>query len=247
MVLLGVRPRGFSPGFHVLGRETFLVPVQWADGWPVVGDLSLEMPASPPGRRRGDPVPVRDDFDGPALGPAWVSVRARPAGAASLDERPGWLTVHGNGQGLDAGAPAFVGRRQQHHRCRARARVDLGDSTEAGLTVRMDEDRHYEVFGHDGTIAVRARIGPLAGVVATAPAPAADLVLRVETHDGDRGPDRVLLGYETSDGAFAVLADLDGRYLSTEVATGFVGRVIGFYVVAGTASCDWFDYEALDA
>jgi hypothetical protein len=43
-----------------------------------------------------------------------------------------------------------------------------------------------------------------------------------------------------------VLADLDGRYLSTEVATGFTGRVIGLYVVAGTASFDWFDYEEID-
>ena len=104
MVVLGVRPRGSSPGFHVLGRETFLVPVEWADGWPVAGDLSLEMPASPPGHR------------------------------VSAD-----------------------------------------------------------------------------------------------------------------DGAFRVLADLDGRYLSTEVATGYIGRVIGLYVVSGTASFDWFDYEAIDA
>ncbi len=161
MVALGVRPRGLSPGFHVLGRETFLVPVEWADGWPVVGDLSLEMPASPPGPRVSRPVPARDDFDASALAPQWVSVRAPLAGAASLDARPGWLTLHGNGQDLDGDAPVFAGRRQQHHRCRARARVDPGDSTEAGLAVRMDEDRHYEVFLRDGSIAVRARIGPL--------------------------------------------------------------------------------------
>jgi hypothetical protein len=111
----------------------------------------------------------------------------------------------------------------------------------------MDEDRHYEVFLRDGSIAVRARIGPLAGVVASVPSPSADVVLRVETHDGDHGPDRVRLGYEAGDGDFRVLADLDGRYLSTEVATGFIGRVIGLYVVAGTASFDWFDYEAIDA
>ena len=43
-----------------------------------------------------------------------------------------------------------------------------------------------------------------------------------------------------------MLADLDGRYLSTEVATGFIGRVIGLYVVSGTAAFDWFDYEATD-
>lgn len=252
MVLLGVRPRGFTPGFHVLGRETFLVPVEWASGWPVPGDLSLEMAVSPPGHRAGDrpggpAVPGRDDFDASTLGPQWVSIRGPLAGAASLDQRPGWLTLRGNGQDLDAAAPVFAGRRQQHHRCRARILVDPGDSTEAGLAVRMDEDRHYEVFAAGGRIAVRARIGPLAEVVASAPAPPGDVVLRAETHDDGYGPDRIRLGYETGGGEFGVLADLDGRYLSTEVATGFTGRVLGLYVVAGTASFDWFDYQATGA
>ena len=39
MVLLGVRPRGMSPRFHVLGRETFLTPVEWVDGWPIPSKL----------------------------------------------------------------------------------------------------------------------------------------------------------------------------------------------------------------
>jgi hypothetical protein len=44
-----------------------------------------------------------------------------------------------------------------------------------------------------------------------------------------------------------VLASLDGRYLSTEVAGGFTGRVIGPYAVAGTIHVDWLEYESLDA
>jgi xylan 1,4-beta-xylosidase len=40
-----------------------------------------------------------------------------------------------------------------------------------------------------------------------------------------------------------VLAELDGRYLSTEVAGGFTGRVIGMYAAEGTVRFDWFDYE----
>ena len=44
-----------------------------------------------------------------------------------------------------------------------------------------------------------------------------------------------------------MLAELDGRYLSTEVAGGFIGRVIGLYAVDGTASFDWFDLDALPA
>ena len=40
--------------------------------------------------------------------------------------------------------------------------------------------------------------------------------------------------------------ELDGRYLSTQVATGFTGRIIGIYASNGSASFDWFDYRRTD-
>ncbi|MFI6934395.1 hypothetical protein [Streptomyces sp. NPDC050287] len=40
------------------------------------------------------------------------------------------------------------------------------------------------------------------------------------------------------------LAEFDGRYLSTQVAGGFTGRVIGMYVTECGASFDWFAYTA---
>lgn len=40
--------------------------------------------------------------------------------------------------------------------------------------------------------------------------------------------------------------ELDGRYLSSEVAGGFTGRVIGAYAAEGTVHVDWFDYAPLD-
>jgi hypothetical protein len=64
--------------------------------------------------------------------------------------------------------------------------------------------------------------------------------------DARTGPDTVTLGIEEPDGTFTVLGTLDGRYLSTEVAGGFTGRVIGLYAAAGTVHFDWFDYEPLD-
>ena len=51
------------------------------------------------------------------------------------------------------------------------------------------------------------------------------------------------LGIEDPDGSFTELTSLDGRYLSTEVAGGFTGRVIGMYAASGTVHFDWFDYE----
>ena len=57
--------------------------------------------------------------------------------------------------------------------------VDPDATSEAGLAVRMDERFHYEVAINDDRVIVRARIGPLASVVADAPRPAEHVVLVV--------------------------------------------------------------------
>jgi beta-xylosidase len=164
--------------------------------------------------------------------------------AASLTERPGWLTLHGNGQNLDGDTPVFAGRRQQHLWCRARTLVDPGDSTEAGLGIRMDEKNHYEVFVANDEIGVRARAGFLTNVLATAKAPAGEVILCLETHEDKWGPDIIKFGYET-DGDLHVLAELDGRFLTTQTAGGFIGRVMGVFVTDGTAHFGWYDYQSL--
>ena len=45
---------------------------------------------------------------------------------------------------------------------------------------------------------------------------------------------------------FQRLANLDGKYLSSEVAGGFTGRAIGMYAATGTVHFDWFDYEEVN-
>ena len=144
----------------------------------------------------------------------------------------------------------FVGRRQQHLSCRVRALIDPGDGR-GGLTVRLDEAHHYDVEVSGAQVEVIARMGPLRSVLATCAVPAGPVVLRIEI-DGTRtewnprrGPDTVALGVE--DSTFTPLAVVDGRYLSTEVAGGFTGRVIGMYAVAGAVHVDWFDYRPLEA
>jgi beta-xylosidase len=242
MVLLGTRPRGMTPKFQVLGRETFLVPVGWADDWPVVGDLLPDMEARPPGASSATPLSGRDDFDVPTFDPRWLAIRAPLSEHASLDERPGWLTLHGS-PSLEDDEPAFVGRRQQHPECQVRAFVDAGDATEAGLTVWMDDRSHYDVMVVGDRVVVRARIGPLVDEIASAPVsdPSA-VVLEVRCVPDDAGaePDLVVLGHDER-GAFVALASLPGRYLSTEVAGGFTGRVVGMFAVGGTACFDWFE------
>jgi beta-xylosidase len=244
LVLLGVRPRGVGAGFHVLGRETFLVPIEWVDGWPVPGDLLLEMPRRPPGPSAAVALDGRDGFDAASLHPRWMSIRNPPDAIASLRDRPGWLTLHGTDATLDDDEPVFVGRRQQHQQCRVRALVDPGSSAEAGLAVVMDESFHYEVAVRGDEVVAHVHIPSLDLIVGSAPRPSDDVVLVVETRPHPHGPDVVVLGVE-EEGELRVLAEVDGRYLSTEVAGGFTGRVIGMYAVGGDAAFDWFDYEEL--
>ena len=179
MVLLGVRPGGGSPGWHVLGRETFLVPVRWVDGWPVVGDLTMAFPVHPWPLSPGTAEPIRDDFDLIDLHPRWLSLRHRPAEEYTLEERPGWLTLHAADGSLDDLEVTFVGRRQQHHSCRVRALVDATGGR-GGLAVRLDEHHHYELEVDGGTVRLWARIGPTRAVVASRSVPLAPVVLTLD-------------------------------------------------------------------
>ena len=246
LVLLGTRPRGMNDGFHVLGRETFLTPVEWVDDWPVVEPVEPEVDRRPP----GTPSPVAPDgqgeFEARTLDRRWIAVRRHPTGLASLETRPGWLTLHGTDATLDDETPVLVGRRQQHHWCRARTRVDAGSAAEAGLTIYLDNTAHYEVGVRGDRIVARALTGPFDVELGDAAAPDGPVVLRIETSVHPHGSDTVSLGFEHEDGTLEALAEIDGRYLSTEMTGGFIGRVFGLYAVGGDAAFDWFEHEAIE-
>ena len=243
LVALGVRPKGSTPLFHVLGRETYLAPVTWSDGWPVVPPLEIELPATLSSTRPDASADERDDFDAPELALNWLAVRRPAATFSSLAARPGWLTLTGDEHGLDSDRPALVSRRQQHHNCEVRTAVEADPEVEAGLVVYMDNTAHYEVAVLGNLIQARARIGPLTAVVGEAPRPAGPVVLLATTTEDITAPDWVRLGYEDATGAQIELASLDGRYLSTEVVGGFIGRTVGMYALGGSASFDWFHYK----
>src|SRR5690606_5625428 len=119
LVFLGIRPT--PSGGHHLGRETFLAPVQWSDGWPTVNAgaaIELEMPAGSWLRvdaTTSGLASERDDFDGVILPLHYCFVRNPDPKCWSLSERPGHLRLVANAWTLrDVASPAAVFRRQQH-------------------------------------------------------------------------------------------------------------------------------------
>lgn len=83
------------------GRAAVLLPVEWVDGWPVLGKVGSdgigEMVWRDEKPVEGMPetlVVASDDFDAPTLKPEWQWNYQPRAGMWSLSERPGFLRLH---------------------------------------------------------------------------------------------------------------------------------------------------------
>ena len=261
IVFLAVRPRNFHTSFFHLGRETFLAPVQWtADGWFVINhrkpiELEMEVPNLPP-PHPWQQHPARDDFDQPRLALCWNFRRDPDPESYSLIERPGFLRLKGLAANLGAIEPAaFIGRRQQHFDCIARAKVEFNPTSEdeeAGLTVIMNDDHHYDLFitRREGMRAVilRKQVGDI----------------RVETASQPIGNGAVILEIRASVEKYtfccgtdpAGMVEVDSgqtRYLSCTVAGTFTGVYLGMFASGNgkpsraPADFDWFDYSPMNA
>jgi xylan 1,4-beta-xylosidase len=246
-IFLGSRP--YAEDYFNTGRETFLLPLRWENGWPsFVGGLepiryALPRPDLPAAAKPAIPTSgnftVRDEFDGPALAPYWLLVRTpreRWYGFGS-----GALALRARGADIARREqPSFVGRRQQHGAATfttAMRWTPAREGDRAGL-VAFQSDEYFYAFTvtlADGrpTIQVERRAGAreTPTVVASAPLPsragaAGPLYLKIEAD----GP-RYGFYYGTERGRWTpVLENADGKILSTRVAGGFGGNFTGVVV-----------------
>ncbi len=237
LVLLGMRPLGMTQSFSPLGRETFITPVSWVDGWPRPEPV-LTAP------RDGVEEEVFDFTDPSALAdPGWLAVRTTPASVASVAD--GRLVITGR-VGLEDSHPQFVGRRQRHLTATVSSTVDASSGA-GGLAVRYDEDHWFCLEARGAAVTARARIAGLAQDW-HATAPPGEVELRIEMAPAApgftpeaMGGDRVrLLAGGT---LLAELAELDGRYWTAETCASFTGRVIGLFASEGTVRFAGFRYR----
>ncbi len=234
VVYLGVRPAGRTPSFHVNGRETFLAGVDWVEGWPVFD----------PQRFRADLAPrsFTDDFTGPQLHPRWVSPGPRPDELVEPHPEGG---IQLSAVTAENGSPGLLATRITDPRWSFEADVDV-TAGPVGLVLRLD-DRHWcEIRLIDRKAAAVLRIGPLTAPVGRTAEVATDvLTLRIRSVDPTQGgPDDLELSVSSVDAEETVLARFDGRYLSTEVAGGFTGRVAGVRALRTTARALAIRYHA---
>ncbi len=235
---LATRP--YADGLYNVGRETFLLPVMWKDGWPHILERGVPIPFTAPRPKlpagakpmlptSGD-FGYADDFRGSRLSMQWIGIRTPRQPFHRVMN--GTLALQPGARFGDLnGVPSFVGRRQQHHVATVSVTMRYRpgkDGARAGLAA-VQNDRSLLLFG-----VTRVQGKPMVALwtradadtdtlVASAPIDAAKPVtLTLRADGGTMGFDYAVGGQRRT------LRDgVDARFLSTARAGGFVGTVIG--------------------
>lgn len=255
-VFLAFRVTTAWSNFHILGRETYLAPVDWpTNGWPQVngdGTVALDMKVTTLPLHPFEKAPVRNEFEDAAPGMEWEYLRNPVRENYSLTERRGQLRISAAPSTLDeATTVSFIGRRQTQHEFTATTKVTLvagNETDEAGMTLLQNNRHHYDLLtkkvAGKAVVQLRVRLGAISYVVAEKQVKGETLYLQV------KGEPNTYSFYfsATEKGKYDSLGTLDTRYLSSEVAGGFTGVMIGLYASSNgkeskaKAYYDWFEY-----
>jgi alpha-N-arabinofuranosidase len=175
MVCLGIRILD-TQELHNLGRETFLVPVKWEDGWPVAGDkgsIAPEMSGPLPGPPEPPCFDIKADFSAKELSLHWNYLRNPDLSRYRLEK--GRLFLAGGAEGLSDMKAVFTGVRQQAFRMEAVTAVSAGIAAggRAGITAYYNDSYHYDLAlerGKEGlAVLVNRRIHDMEAVTFSAP------------------------------------------------------------------------------
>ncbi len=234
-VFLGVRP--YRDEYDVTGRETFLLPVSWTEGQPVIlaAGQALEYTARPVA-----PAPL---WTAEGLSKEAVFVRT-PVTEYYSTAPDGSLTLACRGEKLYEGRqPSLIGRWVTSGRMRAETSVMFAPSSPddiAGLAVFHDDGNYIvlgKTAGEDGSELValavcekgKLRVDGLAAL----PADESGDVLRLKV-EGD-GKVNYTFSYAAGPGGEwkEIGRPVPADFLSTAAAGGFTGTLVGVF---GTAS-----------
>lgn len=244
-VFLGCRP--YEGNMYNTGRETFLLPVSWERGTPVILEKGKALTASVqpedwkadttgirPGTFTGN-LTWRDEFTNEPLSNKWLFIRTPKDRWWST--ATGKLLLTPTSRSIYAAdAPAFIGHRQQHINFTVTTEMSFHPQSEkelAGLVCYQNE-RFNIVFGktvREGKPAIvvisttdgeHKEAGALSLASGKENAP---VYLRII---GRAGTYNFELSYDNHEWQ-PVATEVDASNLSTHKAGGFTGVVIGMY------------------
>ncbi|MBS1654349.1 MAG: glycoside hydrolase family 43 protein [Bacteroidetes bacterium] len=264
-VFLGCRP--YQDDYYNTGRETFMAPVTWNDGWPIINpgfeELQYEYPVpfiktkNAVSRFSGN-YTFKEDFNSSTLNNRFVFLRNPEEGLYKIQN--GFLELPlKEATAGEKKNPAFIGFRQAHLKNYASLNIKFNAASEnekAGLMIFQNENYYYllcksvkdnkpVVELYKSAMKGDEKIVLLASAILTNDQ---SLLLKIRADK-----DTYSFYYSEKKGKWTLLKDkLDGKFLSTHTAGGFVGCMYAMYATSGgvpsvnKALFDWFEYKGDD-
>ena len=264
-VFLGCRP--YEGDYYNTGRETFMAPVEWKDGWPIVNLGGDEVKYSYPigavadknTERLNGNFLFRDDFDSTILNNRYAFLRTVREKWYSLADKKGILSVRLRPQTVqEKDNPSFIGFRQSHLKGYAATAMQFyakAENEKAGLIVFANENHFYFLCKsvQEGKEVVQLYKGP-----GNKKAGAAPELLASQTIKANGNKD-LLLKIEANGNTYSffyaqkrnkwkpLLLQADAKYLSTKEVGGFVGSMYAMYATSAgkpsenVAMFNWFE------
>lgn len=268
-VFLGCRP--YTGEHYNTGRETFMAPVHWKEGWPVIleGNETVALNYPVPlitTKQVNNPFSgsftFKDEFINPQLNDRWIFLRTVREYWYNLTEKKGALALRLRPETLQGkGNPSFVAHRQQHLSGEASTSVFFTPSSseeKSGLVIFQNEKHYYllckSVKNNNPVIEVYEGPGEkdsipvlLASYLLKSNKTVLDLKISFDKED-------YMFWYKEGKGSWNQLLNepVSGKWLSTSTAGGFVGTVFALYATSSgkisqaKAFFNWFQYKGDD-
>ncbi len=241
-VFLAVRP--YDGEHSAMGRETFILPVEWTDdGWPRILAHGERVPRVVKGREGvvagKSKTPMtgsfewRERFNEEALSPAWIMFREPTEIWWKLDG--GKLEVTPRAVNLYSGTenPSYVARRVQHNIYTAKTKLEIpaDEGVSAGLVLFMNERYHYFLaVKRDGNSAriylERVEGGQVEEVASAELTENGKVTLEIDINEA-KGSFRYKQGWV---GWNTLVEDADAKIITSSVpdsSTMFIGATVG--------------------
>ncbi len=263
-VFLGCRP--YKGNHFNTGRETFMAPVIWKDGWPVFdlgGDVvKYQYPIKGSYQqgieRFSGNYTFSDEFNNSTLNDRYMMLRtprstwhSLQSGKLILDVRPETFSGKEN--------PSFIAFRQAHLKGHANTSLIFkanGGHEKAGLAIFQSERFYYflSISAENGKPVVQLWKSPGRNREKTSDSLMASAPLSVKSGKPvhlkiEANGDTYAFYYATQPNEWKLMIDkVDATFLSTETAGGFVGCMYAMYATSnGQASSNKAAFDRFES
>ncbi len=237
-VFLGCRP--YEDNMYNTGRDTYLLPVTWKNGWPQILESGKAVPTVveksgliPSENLLTGNLSYTDNFDETELNQRWMFLRNPPANTYTLGAK-GLILHPAAGTTRKTKPLSALFCRQQNTAFSAETKLDfipISSQSLAGMTIFQDEKHHF-VFGktllNNRPAIVLKRVDGDEMLIGSVFLPTADVPIRIKVEADGR---YYSFYFAVGDGEqwCPVAVGVDGANLSTARSGGFIGAVIGLY------------------